>query len=107
MKRPLVGRHAELERLTAALDRARGGHGAVLLMSGEAGVGKTRLAGALAEGTDARALAGTASQGGTAPYGAPYEGPDDGGPESGGPESGAPEYGTPDSGPAGGAEAGS
>jgi tetratricopeptide (TPR) repeat protein len=39
----LVGRTAELARLEAALVRAQEGHPAVALVSGEAGVGKSRL----------------------------------------------------------------
>ncbi len=39
----LVGRAAELARLTAALERARAGTSAAMLVPGEAGVGKTRL----------------------------------------------------------------
>jgi predicted ATPase len=38
-----VGRDAELAALTAALDAAVAGEPAVVLVSGEAGVGKTRL----------------------------------------------------------------
>src|SRR2546422_11688691 len=38
-----VGRRRELERATAMLARAREGQTGVLLISGEAGVGKTRL----------------------------------------------------------------
>ncbi|RBY80752.1 helix-turn-helix transcriptional regulator [Blastococcus sp. TF02A-26] len=41
--RPLVGRDVELARLLAAVDRAAGGHGAGVLLAGDAGVGKTRL----------------------------------------------------------------
>jgi DNA-binding CsgD family transcriptional regulator len=40
---PLVGRDAELDQVTAALDRVVGGDGGVLLVSGEPGIGKTRL----------------------------------------------------------------
>lgn len=40
----LVGRLNELRRLSAALDRAAGGQGAVVFLSGEPGIGKTRLA---------------------------------------------------------------
>ena len=65
----LVGRRAELGRLEATLEQARSGRGSVLLMSGDAGVGKTRLAAELAEGTDALLLHASASHGGTAPYG--------------------------------------
>ena len=39
----LVGRDAELAALTAALDSAIAGEPAVVLLGGEAGVGKTRL----------------------------------------------------------------
>ena len=41
---PLVGRARELAALDAALGRADGGASVVVLMGGEAGVGKTRLA---------------------------------------------------------------
>lgn len=57
-----VGRRPELDRLTAALERARGGTSAAVLVAGEAGVGKSRL---LREFTDhaaadgARTLAGS------------------------------------------------
>ena len=40
---PLVGRAEEFGRLTAALDRAREGRPAAVLLAGDAGVGKTRL----------------------------------------------------------------
>lgn len=39
----LVGREPDIEDLEAALDEARAGRGNVILLSGEAGVGKTRL----------------------------------------------------------------
>lgn len=41
---PFVGRAFVLQRLSEALDEARGGHGRVVLLSGEAGIGKTRAA---------------------------------------------------------------
>jgi hypothetical protein len=41
---PLIGRDLELQRITAAFDHAEGGFGSVLLLLGEAGIGKTRLA---------------------------------------------------------------
>jgi predicted ATPase len=44
----LIGREKEVDRLRMLIDRAAQGHGQVLLISGEAGVGKSRL---LAEGT--------------------------------------------------------
>lgn len=40
----LVGRELEFEDLQGALDEARAGRGSVVLLSGEAGVGKTRVA---------------------------------------------------------------
>src|ERR1044071_8334085 len=42
--RPLFGRHAELARLVDALGAAQDGHGRLLTLVGEPGVGKTRLA---------------------------------------------------------------
>lgn len=41
---PLVGRHRELELLTELLERVRGGDGQVAGISGEPGIGKSRLA---------------------------------------------------------------
>jgi WD40 repeat protein/DNA-binding SARP family transcriptional activator len=45
---PLVGREAELERLRAAWERARGGRGTVAAVSGPPGIGRTRLVAELA-----------------------------------------------------------
>jgi DNA-binding SARP family transcriptional activator len=43
-RRPLfVGRQRELDVLTGAVRRAAGGHGAAIVVSGEPGIGKTRL----------------------------------------------------------------
>jgi predicted ATPase len=44
LRSPLVGRDHELERVHAALDDVLGGSGRVVLISGEPGMGKTRLA---------------------------------------------------------------
>jgi len=46
---PLVGRVEEFGRLTGALDRARAGRPAAVLLAGDAGVGKTRLVRELTE----------------------------------------------------------
>jgi DNA-binding SARP family transcriptional activator len=45
---PLFGREVEIDRLRQALAGARGGHGHVACVIGEAGVGKTRLVSTLA-----------------------------------------------------------
>ena len=65
----LVGRTAERERLTEALDRARAGSGSLVLLAAEAGVGKTRLAEELARQAGEDALWGRATHGASAPYG--------------------------------------
>jgi tetratricopeptide (TPR) repeat protein len=46
--RTMVGRERELKELRLALTDARAGHGAFCLLTGEVGIGKTRLAEALA-----------------------------------------------------------
>lgn len=48
----LVGRKAELARLEALWQRARAGNGQAVLLSGEAGIGKSRLLGAFAARLD-------------------------------------------------------
>ncbi len=50
--RPLFGRAAELRALTAAWTAARAGQGRVVLITGEAGIGKTRLVAELAHRAD-------------------------------------------------------
>src|SRR5262249_19922495 len=49
MEVPIVGRGHELGQLRAALVAASGGAGRLVLVSGEPGIGKTRLAAAVAE----------------------------------------------------------
>src|SRR5688500_18293476 len=68
MASELIGRRSELVRLEALLAAAHHGHGAVLLLAGEAGAGKTRLAAELARRTAAPGLFGAASPGPTPPY---------------------------------------
>jgi predicted ATPase len=64
-----IGRDAERARLASALDRAEAGHGSLLLLSGEAGAGKTRLVEAALAGREGmRLLRGAATPGG-APFG--------------------------------------
>jgi DNA-binding SARP family transcriptional activator/tetratricopeptide (TPR) repeat protein len=69
--RPLFGRAEELRALMAAWTAARAGHGRVVLITGEAGIGKTRLVAELARRADnagARtAVGGGVDVGGEAP----------------------------------------
>src|SRR5262249_53083107 len=58
---PLVGREREQERLQAAWERALSGRGELLLLTGEAGIGKSRLG--------RQMLQGVALAGGLALYG--------------------------------------
>jgi class 3 adenylate cyclase/tetratricopeptide (TPR) repeat protein len=53
---PLVGRDRERADLRRAVDAARGGHGSLVLVSGEAGVGKTRLLQDIDAEADAKGL---------------------------------------------------
>lgn len=54
---PFVGRAAELARLGECWDVARSGPGRVVLVGGEAGIGKTRLLAEFAAGLNARSVA--------------------------------------------------
>lgn len=68
--RPFVGRESVLAELAATLDRVSSGRGAVTLLAGEPGIGKTRTAQeicALAAGRGYRVLAGTSYEGEGAP----------------------------------------
>jgi DNA-binding CsgD family transcriptional regulator len=69
----LVGRDGELARVTGLLDDALAGRGRLVLCTGEAGIGKTRLAEELAAAAAARdvpvAWARAADPGGSPPYG--------------------------------------
>src|SRR5262245_50632546 len=65
----LVGREEERRRLLQAADRARAGEGSIVLVSGEAGVGKTSLVESVAAESGALVLRGAARHGGETPYG--------------------------------------
>ena len=70
---PCVGRGRELERVREAVARAKQGAGSLLLFSGEAGVGKTRMsleAERIARNAEVLVLRGHCSDGESA---APYE----------------------------------
>ena len=65
----MVGRDRELQEIGATIAAASEGEGGLLLLAGEAGVGKTTLAGAAVAAAGVEALFGVASQRGSAPYG--------------------------------------
>jgi DNA-binding NarL/FixJ family response regulator len=69
----MVGRDRELARVTGLLEDALAGRGRLVLCTGEAGIGKTRLAEELAVAATARgvavAWARAADRGGSPPYG--------------------------------------
>lgn len=68
---PLAGRTAEMEALRRAWAEAVNGHGGMVMLGGEAGVGKSRLAAELAGEVDAdgaTVLVGRCPAGGAEPY---------------------------------------
>ncbi len=66
---PLTGRDRELDDLEAALARVRGNRREVVLVTGEAGIGKTRLVAELADrATSMQVLAGRCSDDAGIPY---------------------------------------
>ena len=67
--RGLIGRTAELDGLCDAVAGAAAGSGELILLAGEAGVGKTRLTEALMERTQVTVLRGGADRDATAPHG--------------------------------------
>jgi DNA-binding CsgD family transcriptional regulator len=64
-----IGRDRERARLRELFDRALAGEGSLVLVAGEAGVGKTRLLDELAASTELPVLVGAASHGSTPAYG--------------------------------------
>ena len=65
----MIGRDRELAELGNLLAAARNGTGGMILLAGEAGVGKTRLAEEALVRSDLLVLPGGASQEATPPYG--------------------------------------
>src|SRR5207249_5622592 len=68
---PFVGRESDLERLRRAWERARSGQRQVVLLAGEPGIGKTRLATEFAHGAHAEGatvLLGRCSEETLVPY---------------------------------------
>jgi predicted ATPase len=61
---PLIGRVGECAVLAAALGRCRSDCGGVVLISGEAGVGKTRLVDEVLAGWDGEVARSTVVRGG-------------------------------------------
>ena len=71
MDGPLVGRDADLEKARALVDSSAGGRAATLVITGEPGVGKTRLAAAVGQQAHARGfvvLYGRCEEGLAAPF---------------------------------------
>jgi DNA-binding NarL/FixJ family response regulator len=64
-----IGREAERSELRELLDAARGGRGGLVLVAGEAGVGKSRLVAESLREAGATVLTGAASDGDATPYG--------------------------------------
>src|SRR5215218_9901410 len=64
----LIGREREQAALTEAIAAAASGAGGVILVAGEAGVGKTRVIRAALAASGLRVLAGSTGPGGASPY---------------------------------------
>ena len=68
----LIGREAQVEALTAAVDRATSGQGGLIFVVGEAGAGKSRLAAVAAETARARGMAVLRGRAAPSPAPVPY-----------------------------------
>lgn len=66
---PLIGRQSEQSQLSKTFKRAAAGHGQLILLAGEAGMGKTRLANHMMENTELFTLGASANETATPPYG--------------------------------------
>jgi hypothetical protein len=67
-RHPVIGRERELENFAAFFSAAGEGEGALLLLAGEAGVGKTRLAETAIAAGNLVCLRGFAAERGSSPY---------------------------------------
>jgi DNA-binding NarL/FixJ family response regulator len=65
----LIGREDEQAQLHVWVDEALAGRGSLVLLAGEAGVGKTALSRRALAGPELQVLEGSAIQGGTSPFG--------------------------------------
>jgi class 3 adenylate cyclase/tetratricopeptide (TPR) repeat protein len=68
----LVGRREEVAQMEAALDALQDGQGSVLILEGEAGIGKSRLVGELAHMVQTRGLTGLLGAGQSIEQQTPY-----------------------------------
>ena len=68
----LVGREAEVEALVGAVSRSAEGHGGLVFVVGEAGVGKSRLAAVAAEEAKAKGMAVLRGRAAPSPAPVPY-----------------------------------
>ena len=68
MQQELIGRERERAQLDAWVTEAMAGHGSLVLLAGEAGVGKTTLAKNTLSRSGLETLEGFAVQGGTSPF---------------------------------------
>ena len=74
MQEELIGREPERAQLDVWVTEAMAGHGSLVLLSGEAGVGKTSLAKNTLTRSGLQTVEGFAIQGGTSPFGPIVEG---------------------------------